>query len=141
MTIEFRADSRIYVDTNIWIYFLEGHPTFAPKVRALFVAADTSSCLLSTSEMTIAECLVKPARDGDGRKIAAYDALFGNGAIEILPLDGALARRAAICSGALGLKLLDAIHYVSAREAECRYFLTADGRFKSGAEMTVIGIE
>ena len=140
MTIEFPADARIYVDTNIWIYFLEGHPSFAPKIRAFFLAANASSALLVTSEMTIAECLLKPARDGDEEKISAYEALFDGGNIEILPMDGALARRAALAGGALGLKLIDAIHYVSAREAGCRYFLTGDGRFKTGPELTVVGI-
>jgi predicted nucleic acid-binding protein len=139
--IEFPSEARIYIDTNIWIYFLEGHPTFASKVRALFTAASTSSSRLCTSEMAIAECLMKPARERDARKVAAYDTLFGDRAIEILPLDGALARRAALAGGALGLKLIDAIHFVSAREARCRYFLTGDSRFKSVTNMTVIGLD
>lgn len=141
MTTEFPADARIYVDTNIWIYFLEGHPSFSPKVRALFVAANSAGALLCTSEITLAECLMKPARERDSKKIEAYETLFDAHGIEMLPLDGGLARRAALAGGALGLKLMDAIHYVSAREAACRYFLTGDGRFKSNTQMTVIGPE
>lgn len=141
MTIDFPADVRIYVDTNIWIYFLEGHPTFAPQVRALFTAADKSSAVLCTSEMTIAECLLKPARERDQKKIESYETLFSDGAIDILPMDGALARRAALAAGVLGLKLLDAIHYVSAREDGCSYFLTGDGRFKSSAELIVVNVQ
>ena len=60
--------------------------------------------------------------------------------LPVLPLDGGLARRAALAGGALGLKLIDAIHYVSAREAGCRHFLTGDGRFKSTPSMTVVGL-
>ncbi|MCB1447362.1 MAG: type II toxin-antitoxin system VapC family toxin [Rhizobiaceae bacterium] len=141
MTIEFQTDSRIYVDTNIWIYFVEGHPSFSPEVRALFLAAARSSARLTTNEITLAECLLKPVRDKDERKISAYETLFDQGTIEILPLDGGLARRAALAGGMLGLKLIDAIHHVSACEAGCRYFLTGDGRFRSGPDLTVIGID
>lgn len=141
MTIEFPAEARIYVDTNIWIYFLEGHPAFAPKVQAIFLAARSADATLHTSEIAIAECLIKPARDGNEDQISAYDVLFGDADITILAIDGSLARRAALAAGALGLKLIDAMHYVSAREASCSHFLTADGRFKSGAGLTVIGLE
>ena len=141
MTIEFPANSKIYVDTNLWIYFLEDHPAFAPKVRALFLAADRASCLLCANEIALAECLIRPARERDERRIAAYHTLFDEGAIEMLPLDGDLARRAAIAAGSLGLKLIDAIHYVSAREAGCRFFLTLDARFKSSPGLTVIGLD
>lgn len=140
MTTEFPADARFYVDTNIWIYFLEGHPDFAPRVRALFLAAQSSRARLCTSEITLAECLLKPARQQDMKKIEAYETLFRDAAVEMLPLDGGLARRAALAGGALGLKLIDAIHYVSAREAGCRHFLTGDGRFKSTPSMTVVGL-
>ena len=140
MTIDFPAQARIYVDSNIWIYFLEGHPAFAPEVRALFLAADKASARLLTSEIAIAECLIKPAKDRDQLKIAAYDTLFTRPVVEILPIDGALTRRAALAGGALGLKLVDAIHYVSALEAGCGYFLTGDSRFRSGPDLTVVGV-
>jgi predicted nucleic acid-binding protein len=140
MTTVFPTEARIYVDTNIWIYFLEGQPTFAESVRKLLVAADDASATLCTSDIAVAECLLKPVRLQDERKIAAFEALFDKGEIELLPVDGALCRRAAYAGGALGLKLIDAIHYVSAREAGCQYFLTADTRFKSSATMAVIGL-
>lgn len=141
MTIDFEAGASIYVDANIWIYFLEGHPEFAPKVQAIFQAVEQAAATLHTSEIAIAECLMKPARQRNENQISAYETLFDDAAITILPIDGALARRAALAGGTLGLKLIDAIHYVSAREAGCRYFLTGDGRFRSEESLIVVGLE
>jgi predicted nucleic acid-binding protein len=46
--------------------------------------------------------------------------------------------RAALVGASVGLKLLDAIHYVSARDAGCTHFLTADKVFKSSAGLHLI---
>lgn len=141
MTIEFPAGARIYVDANIWIYFLEGHPDFAPQVRAIFIAAASTETTLFTNEIAIAECLIKPAREKNDLQISAYDALFSDPSITILPVDGAIARHAALTGGELGLKLIDAMHHISAREAGCSYFFTGDGRFRSDEQLTVVGLE
>jgi predicted nucleic acid-binding protein len=137
---EFDSAARIYVDTNIWIYYLEAHPELWEAVDEIFAAADLAGATLFTSEITIAECLVKPARLGDEATVKLYQTFFDEGGVVLTRLDGALARRAAISSGPLGLKLIDSIHYVSAREAGCTHMLTRDGRFKSDGELTVIGV-
>lgn len=139
--IELPRSARIYVDTNIWIYYLEANPVFWQKVVAILRQAQAMGATLVTSDLAIAECLVRPSRLNDTTAIELYERFFDQGEIEILPLDGALARRAALAGGALGLKLIDAIHYVSALEAGCRYILTGDGRFKSRGELAVIGID
>ena len=133
--------SRVYVDTNIWIYFIESHPAFVEKVRRLFAAVQEAGAQLVTSELAIAECLYKPARDANAAALSAYARLFDSGEIEITPLDGGLAKRAAVNGGQLGLKLIDAIHYMSALEWACDIFLTSDSAFKSGPMTEVIRIE
>ena len=130
--------SRIYVDTNIWIYFIESHPAFVEKVRRLFAAVQEAGAQLVTSELAIAECLYKPARDANAAALSAYARLFDSGEIEITPLDGGLAKRAAVNGSQLGLKLIDAIHYMSALEWACDIFLTSDSAFKSGPMTEVI---
>jgi predicted nucleic acid-binding protein len=135
---ELGAGSRLYVDANIWIYYVEAQPDIVDTARALFVAVEAAGAKLVTSELTIAECLYKPAKDGNGAAIATYDKLFASGEIEITPLDGGLARRAAVNGGALGLSLIDAIHYMSALEWACDFFVTSDSAFKSGPMVQVI---
>jgi predicted nucleic acid-binding protein len=138
---ELRAGSRVYIDTNIWIYYIEAHPAFVKKVRDLFVRVEAAGAILVTNEITVAECLYKPASDGHSAAIDAYDRLFTSGEIELTALNGALVRQAAECGGNLGLKLIDAVHYVSALSNGCSYFVTSDTRFKSGPAMQVVRIQ
>jgi predicted nucleic acid-binding protein len=139
--IEFAPSARIYVDTNIWIYYIEANPAFLPKVTTMLLKASDAGARLVTSELAIAECLIRPSRHDNQALIALYERFFAEGDVEIVGLDGTLARRAALAGGPLGLKLIDAVHFVSAREAGCSYFLTGDARFKSGTELTVVGME
>jgi predicted nucleic acid-binding protein len=138
--IDLDRTSRIYVDTNIWIYYIEAKPDLWPKVDAFFAKAEAARAALVTNEIAVAECLVKPSRQGDRQIVDLYEAFFAGSEIEIAALNGGLARRAALATGALGLKLIDAIHYLSALEADCNYLLTGDGRFKSGPRLKVISV-
>ncbi len=137
----FESGARIYIDSNIWVYFIEANPRFVEAVRQVFLAAQAAGARLVTSEIAIAECLYKPAKDGNATALAAYERLFGSGEIEFTPLDGALARRASLHGGALGLKLIDAMHYLSALESGCDVFVTADAQFRSGPQMRVLVVE
>jgi predicted nucleic acid-binding protein len=134
---DFSGTSRVYIDTNIWVYYIEANPAFVEAVRRVLLAVEAAGAHLVTNEITLAECLYKPAKDGNHAALDAYDRLFGSGEIEITPLDGTLARSAALHGGQLGLKLIDAIHYIGALEAGCDVFVTADARFRSGPAMRV----
>jgi predicted nucleic acid-binding protein len=54
---------RTYLDTNIWIYAIEGYSTYAPALTDLFSAIDSHQLQAVTSELTLAEVLVKPLID------------------------------------------------------------------------------
>jgi predicted nucleic acid-binding protein len=60
--------------------------------------------------------------------------------LNILPVSGDLIIRAAEQGGQLGLKLLDAVQYVTALEAGCDVMVTADARFRSSRYIEVVGI-
>ena len=134
------SDTLVYIDTNVWIYYLEANPDFVQKVRDVFVRVEAVGAKLFTNEITIAECLYKPSRDGNSRAVAAYERLFGSGEVTLTSLDGGLAKRAAVSGGQLGLKLIDAIHYIAALEQGCDVFVTSDRQFKSGPAMQVMTI-
>jgi predicted nucleic acid-binding protein len=135
---DFAGGSRVYVDSNIWVYYIEANPAFVEAVRQIFVTVEKAGARLVTNEITIAECLYKPAKEGNAAALDAYDRLFGSGEIEITRLDGALARSAALHGGQLGLKLIDAIHYIGALECGCDVFVTADSQFRTGPKMRVM---
>lgn len=51
---------RIYLDTNIWIYALEGYPAFRAEITLLFERIQSGALMAITSELALAELLVKP---------------------------------------------------------------------------------
>ncbi len=138
---EIRAGTLVYIDTNVFVYFIEAAPGFYPGVKSLFERIAAVGATILTNELTLAECIYLPSRESDHELVELYQTLFdGSSDVKMLPLNGALASRAALAGGVLGLKLMDAIHYLSALEAGCDVFVTGDGAFKSGPSMTVIKV-
>ena len=141
MTTELVRGSAVYIDANVFIYFVERTPDFFDKARALFTALAEGEARVLTSELTVAECLFHPARNGNIRLVSVYERFFDpEGDVRLIPLTGAVAKQAAQAGGSWGLKLLDAIHYVSALESGCTAFVTADSRFRSGPALKVVRV-
>jgi predicted nucleic acid-binding protein len=138
---EISATSRVYIDSNIFIYLIEAVPDFFAEVEAIFALLHTVGARVMTNEITVSECIYKPHKTDDFALVKIYEELFADdGDIQLQPLSGELANRAAAIAENLGLKLIDAIHYLSALEANCDYFITSDMAFRSGRKMTVIHI-
>jgi predicted nucleic acid-binding protein len=136
---EIERGSLVYLASNIFIYFIETTPGFHPLVKDLFAHVAQVGAIVLTSELTLAECIYQPGRDVDQPLVLLYKSLLErSGDVELLELDGALVKRAALDGGAIGLKLFDAIHFVSALEVGCDFFITADAAFKSGPAMKVM---
>ena len=140
--IRIKPSSLVYIDTNVFIYFVEGEAALFHKANALFAHIDQVGARLATSEITIAECLYKPSQTNNKRAISTYEELLEhNREIEKISLTGELAKRASLNGSRIGLKLVDAIHYTSALDAGCDFFATADNQFRSGPAMTVISVK
>jgi predicted nucleic acid-binding protein len=123
---------RVYFDTNIIVYAVEGFADYAGKTKALLEAMDAAEIVAVTSELTLAEVLVKPFRDGDLRVQQAYkDFLLPTTALEIVPINRQILESAAECRAVSKLKLPDAIHWVTCQSCQCESFLTNDETFKS----------
>ena len=136
---EISRESRVYVDSNIFIYFVELNTEYFEKAEEFFEHIDSVGARLFTNEYTLAECIYQPSREGNFSLVEKYELLFEKeDEVQLLNLDGAIAKRAAFVGGNLGLKLADAIHFVSALEAGCDFFVTADAAFKSGPAMKVL---
>jgi len=134
------AQSVVYVDTNVLVYYVDALSDLTPRAVAFLNNAQAKGARLVTSELTIAECVYKWYRDRNLARVAVYEDLFRSGLIELYPLTGDLAIRAAQEGGSLKLKLIDAIHYMSALEAGCDLFVTADRKFRSTRYLDVVGI-
>jgi predicted nucleic acid-binding protein len=139
MMIDVPRGGSVYVDSNVFIYFIEKVPGFFESSKAMFVALAQCEARVITSELSVAECLYLPSRDGHSRLVDVYDQFFApRGNVKLVALTGSVARTASQTGGVLGLKLLDAIHYVSAMDVGCTHFLTGDKAFKSSEELRVV---
>lgn len=123
---------RVYLDTNIFIYALEGYPVFRAVLTTLFQALDQGELTAVTSELTLAEVLVKPLLDHHAERQAAYlQALQPSTALQIVPVSRDILIAAARLRADTNLKLPDAIHAATAQLTGCDQFLTNDARFSS----------
>ena len=131
--------TRVYLDTNIIIYALEGYETYAAPIKSLLQALTDGEIIAVTSELTVAEVLVKPKRDGNAKLEEAYrrfllpTASLRNSAVSREILEAAAGIRATSA-----LKLPDAIHWATAINEHCDSFLTNDEGFKSVAGVRVV---
>ena len=73
--------SRIFWDTNLFIYLLEPNEEFSPMTRELRIKMLRRGDVLLTSTITLGEVLVKPMQAGDEqrcRKLRAGHFVSGN---------------------------------------------------------------
>lgn len=123
---------RIYLDTNIWIYALEGFPAFIQELTALFQSIDQGNLEAITSELTLAEVLVKPIQNGNVTQQDTYkQAITSHSHLQVIPVQRDLLIDAAQLRVTAKLKLPDAIHAATALRSQCSTFLTNDVKFQS----------
>jgi uncharacterized protein len=139
--IDLKRGARVYVDSNVWVYLIEEVEAWMSAIGNLLDAVKRADAQLVSSMLAWAECVYQPEKDKDLPLVAAYDQLFVGSFIDVIPMDEQLLLRAARRGGALGLKLLDAAHYIAAVEDGCEYLVSADRRFRSGPAMDVIVLD
>lgn len=62
----------VYLDTNVFIYAIEGYPDFFQPLTELLRAIDTGDLNAVTNELTLAETLVKPFLEKNLQAQEAY---------------------------------------------------------------------
>ena len=130
---------RVYLDTNIFIYALEGYPDFVNELTELFEKFDEGNLSAVTSELTLAEVLVRPFIDGNIQRQTAYQqALQSSEALEVVPVNRDVLIEAARLRSVANLRLPDAIHGATARLTGCETFLTNDRRLLAIPDIEVV---
>ncbi len=120
---------RVYLDTNVFIYAIEGYPAFANALDEFFGSIDAGELRAFTSELTLAEVLVRPLMDGNLEIQAAYQqALQSSEEFEVVPVSRDVLMEAARLRAVANLRLPDAIHGATAILSGCQTFLTNDRR-------------
>nr|CAA6812596.1 MAG: PIN domain-containing protein [uncultured Thiotrichaceae bacterium] len=134
-----RLESPIYFDTNVFIYSIEGHEDYAALLEQIFNQIFEDKLDVFTSELTLAECLVKPVKDNNDEAIQQYEIhIQDNSALTVKPVTRNILKRSAHVRSELGLKLPDAIHMATAIEQGCKTFITNDRKLKAPEGMKQI---
>jgi predicted nucleic acid-binding protein len=121
--------SRIFWDSNLFIYLLEDHPEFSQAVADLRRKMLERGDQLLTSALTLGEVLVKPLALRDLELSRVYEEMLGKAAV-VLPFDGKAARRYAAIRNDRSVRAPDAIQLACASEAGADLFVTNDRRLQ-----------
>ncbi len=120
--------SRVFWDTNIFIYFFEDHGQQGKAARVLRERMLQRGDQLITSAMTVGEILVKPYERQDLKLCKQYEEAITNTAL-VVPFDLNAARRFSMLRLERTLKAPDAIQLACAANSGTDLFITNDGRF------------
>ncbi|HZZ43250.1 MAG TPA: PIN domain-containing protein [Tepidisphaeraceae bacterium] len=130
-SIDSLAGRHAYLDTNVFIYTLNAFPTLAPILTRLFTIIDIGQLQAITSELTLAELLVKPMRDGDiHAQQTCQSILLNNPRLTLMPIARHTLIESARLRAGSTLKLPDALHLATAILSGCDIFLTNDTHFR-----------
>ena len=119
--------SRVFWDTNLFVYLVEDRGERAERVAALRRRMIERDDELLTSALTLGEVLVKPMEIGDEDLMRRYEQAIGAGAT-VLVFDLHAAPRFAEIRRDRSIRAPDAIQLACASVAGTDLFVTNDGR-------------
>lgn len=120
---------RLYLDTMVWVYALEGRSALSPLAQNLLRRIRAGRHTVVASYFLLAEALVLPLRNNDAFLVAAYKrALLTSEPISLVPFNAAAATAFAALRASTRVKSPDAIHLALAVKAQADAFITTDDR-------------
>jgi predicted nucleic acid-binding protein len=122
--------SRVFWDTNLFIYLIEGAGERAEAVLRLRERMLARNDRLITSTLTLGEVLVKPAETNDPELADKYEQALTKGAT-IVTFDVKAARILASIRQDRTIRPPDAIQLVCAAQAKVDLFITNDDRLRN----------
>jgi len=121
--------SRVFWDTNLFIYFLEGNNQLSVDTRRLRKSMLARGDQLLTSALTLGEILVKPLETGDRALCMKYEDAITKSS-SLLPFDTKAAWKYAEIRFDRSLRAPDAVQLACAASANIDLFVTNDRRLQ-----------
>lgn len=134
--------SLLALDTSIFIYHFEAHPTYLPFTRFLLHSVATGNRGAIISELVFLELLVKPMSLEREDLADQYELLLDNFPnLKTRPIQRTVLRRAAHLRGRHRVKAPDAIHLATALESGATVFICNDKELRAvqGIETIILG--
>ena len=124
------TDGPVYLDTNCFIYSVERIEPYRTLLEPVWRQARDGRFEILSSEIIVAETLVKPFREGDAVVETLLRLLFDAREVTLIPATREIWEGAARLRAETGLKLPDALHAATAIEAGSALFVTNDAGFR-----------
>lgn len=123
---------RVYLDANVFIAAFEHAGAHSDHAWWILDAIEEGAIVGATSEMTLAEILVKPVERGAAELASAYEAMIMPGPnFEIMPVRReVLVAAAGIRATRSSVRLPDAVHIATAQALACEAIVSEDRRLK-----------
>lgn len=119
--------SRIYWDTMLFIYWLEGNPNFGKRVDGIWSRMQQRNDHLITGALALGEVLAGAYKQGtDKQRIQDVKSAFESAVSEIVPFTAEAADLFGQIKGSWKIPSADAIHLACAATAGTDLFLTND---------------
>ncbi|HVO79657.1 MAG TPA: PIN domain-containing protein [Terriglobales bacterium] len=122
--------SRVFWDTNLFIYLLEPNREFSAMTKNLRIRMLTRGDQLLTSTITLGEVLVKPTQAGDVERCRKYERAISSAAT-LVPFDIKAAWHYASIKTSRSVQAPDAVQLACAASAGVDLFITNDDRLQN----------
>jgi predicted nucleic acid-binding protein len=122
--------NRVYWDSMLFIYLLEGNPKFGKRVQRMHEAMLRRGDILCTSIFTVGEVLTGPRMRNDVAGISGLKKFFGSNEVEILPFAIEAADRYSMIRAETRVRQADGIHLATAAAAGVDLFVTNDDKLQ-----------
>jgi len=137
--MELKQDSKIYLDTNLFIYYFENNPNYANKVENLFKETSNKNIKLISSELLYLELLVLPKKQKNKEIINLYTSIekyIPN--LTLLPITKKVLILASEIRASYNFKSPDSIHLATAKIEKSNYFYGSDKKLRGYKDIKVI---
>jgi predicted nucleic acid-binding protein len=122
--------SRIFWDTNLFVYLLEPNEKFSAVTKELRIRMLRRGDQLFTSTITLGEILVKPMQVGDGERCRKYERAILSAAT-VVAFDVKAARHYAAIKTNRSVHAPDAVQLSCAASVGVDLFITNDNRLQN----------
>jgi predicted nucleic acid-binding protein len=130
--------SRVFWDTNLFIYLIQDFGELSERVVRIRERMLDCGDQLYTSSLTLGEVLVKPVQAGAGDLIAQFEQAIDLASV-VVPFDRSASRTfARIRAADLRIRPPDAIQLACAAQVSIDLFITNDERL---SDKSVVGIQ
>ena len=133
---------RVYLDTNVFITAFEHAGASSDHAWWVIRAVEDGDIFAVTSELTLAEMLVKPLERGQADLAEGYGKMMVSGShFEVMPVHlDILIEAASIRARRKAIRLPDALHIATAKALACSFFISNDRRLSLPEGMRLLAV-